>query len=82
MSTVSEIKKLSVAERILAVEEIWDSIAEDQAALPVTAAQRRELDQRLQEHEAAPDDVVEWETVKARIKSKGKNRGRSLIIDK
>lgn len=28
MSSLSDIKKLSVAERILMVEEIWDSIAE------------------------------------------------------
>jgi len=70
MSTVSEIKKLSVAERILAVEEIWDSIAEDQAALPITAVQRKELDRRLQEHETSRDDVVDWKIVKTRIKSK------------
>jgi len=70
MSTISEIKKLSVAERILVVEEIWDSIAEDQSALPVTAAQRKELERRLRDHEAHPDDVEAWETVKARIKTR------------
>jgi putative addiction module component (TIGR02574 family) len=70
MSAHSEIKKLSVAERILVVEEIWDSIAKDQSALPVTAAQRRELDRRLRVHEASPDDTAPWKAVRARIKKK------------
>lgn len=52
----------SVEERIALVEEIWDSIAE---ATPLTEAQRRELDRRLQDHEANPDDAVSWEVVKA-----------------
>ncbi|MDH4173395.1 MAG: addiction module protein [Betaproteobacteria bacterium] len=56
------IERLSVEERIALVEEIWDSIAE---ATPLTPAQRRELDRRLQDHEANPDDAVSWEVVKA-----------------
>lgn len=61
------IDRLSVEERITLVEEIWDSIALDSAALPLTDAQRAELDRRLAEHEANPDDVVPWEDVKASI---------------
>lgn len=58
------IEQLSVEERISLVEEIWDSIAE---ATPLTEAHRVELDRRLQDHEANPDDVVPWEVVKASI---------------
>ncbi len=58
------IERLSVEERISLVEEIWDSIAE---ATPLTDAQRAELDRRLQDHEANPEDVVPWEVVKASI---------------
>jgi putative addiction module component (TIGR02574 family) len=58
------IERLSVAERISLVEEIWDSIAE---ATPLTDAQRAELDLRLQDHRANPEDVVPWEVVKASI---------------
>jgi putative addiction module component (TIGR02574 family) len=61
------IDRLSVEERITLVEEIWDSIALDSAALPLTDAQRAELDRRLAEHEANPDDVVPWEDVKTSI---------------
>jgi putative addiction module component (TIGR02574 family) len=58
------IENLSVEDRLSLVEEIWDSIAEQ---TPLTEAQRRELDRRLQDHEASPDDVVPWEVVKASI---------------
>ncbi len=58
------IERLSIAERLLLVEELWDSIAVD---TPVTDAQRVELDRRLVDHEAYPDDVVSWEEVQSSI---------------
>lgn len=58
------IERLSVEERLALVEELWDSIAE---ATPLTDAQRAELDRRLAEHEASPEDVVPWENIKASI---------------
>ena len=38
--------KMSVPERIRLVEDIWDSIAADASEVPVTAAQKAELDRR------------------------------------
>lgn len=61
------INRLSVEERLALVEELWDSIAEDSATVPLTDAQRAELDRRLADHEAHPEDVVSWEEVKTSI---------------
>ena len=58
------IDRLSVDERLALVEDIWDSIALESGALPLTDAQRTELDRRIAEHDANPDDVVPWEDVK------------------
>ena len=64
------IDQLSVEERLALVQELWDSIAESAGELPLTEAQQAELDRRLAEHEAHPDDVVPWEDVKASIEAR------------
>ncbi len=61
------IERLGIEERLTLVEELWDSIAADSTVVPLTQAQRAELDRRIAEHEANPDDVVPWEEVKASI---------------
>lgn len=58
------IDRLSVSERIALVQEILDSIAAEQPR-PLSDAQRRELDRRLADSIANPDDGVPWEQVKA-----------------
>jgi putative addiction module component (TIGR02574 family) len=59
------IDRLNLEERIALVEEIWESIASSSEALPLTETQRKELDRRIAEHEAAPERVVAWAEVKA-----------------
>ena len=59
------IDQLSVPERIALVQEIWDSIAADPEQLPLTEAQKQELDRRLAEHQARPGEAIPWEVVKA-----------------
>ena len=49
-----EAKKLSIAERIDLVEEIWDSIAQENGCFELTDAQKRELDRRLESFRANP----------------------------
>ena len=49
MST--KVQGLSLQERIRLVEDLWDSIAADRQALPLTAAQEVELDRRLDAYE-------------------------------
>jgi len=61
------IDQLTVAQRLLLVEEIWDSIAEE-ADLPLTAAQREDLQLRIAAYEANPQAGSSWEEVKARLR--------------
>lgn len=61
------IDRLSVEERLALVEDLWDSIAEESATASLTDAQRAELDRRLADYAANPNDVVPWEDVKASI---------------
>ena len=58
------IDRLGFNERLALMHEIWDSlIAERRPGL--TEAQRKELERRVAEHEANPDDVIPWEQIKA-----------------
>ena len=67
---IEELLKLSVAERIQLVEDLWDSIAADPEGLPLTEAQKAELDRRLEEHRADPHSAVPWEVVRERLYKK------------
>ncbi len=44
-------QQLPLQERVKLVEDLWDSIAADQQALPLTTEQRAELDRRLDLYE-------------------------------
>lgn len=61
------IDRLSVEERLTLVEDLWDSIAEENVVTSPSDAQRAELDRRLADYAANPNDVVPWEEVKASI---------------
>jgi putative addiction module component (TIGR02574 family) len=57
-------RSLSSTEKIRLVQELWDEIAEEASHLPLTEAQRRLLDERIDEHEANLDDVEPWQGVR------------------
>jgi putative addiction module component (TIGR02574 family) len=59
------IDRLGVEERLNLVEEIWETIRVESESIPLTPAQRTELERRVAEDDANPDDVTPWEEVKA-----------------
>lgn len=61
------IDRLSTEQRLALVEELWDSIAADSEAIPLTAAQRAELDRRLSEIDADPDAGTPWEAIRSQL---------------
>lgn len=62
---LSQARQLSTKDQLELVEALWEDIATRDEAPGPTAAQRVELDRRLAEHEANPDDVVSWSDAKA-----------------
>jgi putative addiction module component (TIGR02574 family) len=56
---------LAIDEQIELVEAIWNGIVSRGKVPPLTAAQSIELDRRLADHLAHPDDAVPWSEVKA-----------------
>lgn len=69
-TAVEDIKKLELKDRILVVEDIWDSIAVSNAEYPIPDEQKKELDIRLKENANNPDKAKSWDEVKKNLKSK------------
>lgn len=64
------IDRLNVDEKLALVEEIWATICVDAKAFPLTDTQRAELDRRVADDDAFPDDVLPWDEVKASVRSR------------
>ncbi len=62
-----EILNLSVAERIELIGDLWDSLTEVPEAVPLTKAQRAELDRRLDACRKDPAVGAPWPVVRDRI---------------
>lgn len=63
-----EIRQLSVPERLQLLEDIWDSILEDEQDLPsLSDAQKAELDRRLEAYDADPARAIPWTEARARL---------------
>jgi putative addiction module component (TIGR02574 family) len=66
---LSDVLEMPVSERLELVGDIWDSIAQVPDKLELTAAQRAELDCRLEAYRRDPNAGSPWSEVKARILS-------------
>ena len=73
--TEFDFTKLSVTERIQLAEDLWESIPPEGADVPLTEAQRAELDRRLEDLEHDPDAGESWEVVRARLHDRLKRGG-------
>ena len=59
--------RLGLEERLSLAEQLWDSIAADSGAVPLTGPQRVELDRRLADHGTDPADVMSWDEVRSSV---------------
>jgi putative addiction module component (TIGR02574 family) len=64
------LRKLPIAERIQLVEDLWDSIADNQAALSLSDEQKAELVRRLDEYEINGKKGREAEIVMMEIRER------------
>jgi putative addiction module component (TIGR02574 family) len=62
-----EIRQMPIIERVQLVEQIWNSIADDEKEFQLTDAQKSELDRRLAAQQASPSQGSPWSDVKRRL---------------
>jgi len=68
--TKADFLSLSVPERIILVEDIWDSVSEVPDAVILTEEQKAELDRRLDAYHKNPGEGSPWSEVRTRIRSR------------
>jgi len=66
--SIDEIKMLDITERIMLVEEIWDSIAKEQDSLALSDYEKKILDERLASLKNNPTSLISWDEIKTRIR--------------
>jgi putative addiction module component (TIGR02574 family) len=67
---IPEIARLTVPEKILLLEDLWDSIAADEASVPVPQSHREELDRRLAQYEKDPGSLLTLDDLRERIEAR------------
>jgi putative addiction module component (TIGR02574 family) len=65
-----EISKLSTPEKILLVEDLWDSISSDKSSVSVPKSHKDELDKRLKRYQSAPGTLLSLDDLRARIEKR------------
>jgi putative addiction module component (TIGR02574 family) len=69
MVATLELKSLSIPERLLLVEDIWDSIEEEQHALADHPSVIGEVRARKNKFISNPSSGISWEDAKERIRN-------------
>jgi len=70
VNEIPEIARLSVPEKILLLEDLWDNIAADEASVPVPPCHREELDRRLAQYEKDPGQLLTLDELRGRIEAR------------
>jgi putative addiction module component (TIGR02574 family) len=60
--------RMTTAERILYVQDLWDRIAPEAEQAPLTAAQAAEIDRRVEDSFAHPERSVPWEVAREQMR--------------
>lgn len=64
----SEIARLSVKQRIVLADAIWQSITADRKKKPLTEEDIDEIQKNITEAEGKPGYMVQWEKIKKKHK--------------
>jgi putative addiction module component (TIGR02574 family) len=69
MIDMEAIRKLSPAERLKLIDAIWDSLADEDADVPIDPEVLEEMQRRSQWARDNPDQLISHDEMKARLRS-------------
>ena len=61
---------MELSEKLLLVEDIWDSIAINNSELPMSKWQQQELDRRYKDYKAEKLELHDWQDVHKDLRDK------------
>jgi putative addiction module component (TIGR02574 family) len=61
---------LNALEKLELIGELWDSLSDSAASLPIPDWQRQELEHRLAQADANPNAAVSWDEFERRLRAK------------
>ena len=64
------IDRLKIEDRLALIEELWASICAEKSDFALSDAQRAELDRRVADDDAFPDNVIPWDEIKASVRAR------------
>lgn len=67
---IPHIEKLSISEKILLVEDLWDNIIADEHDIPVPQSHKKELSKRLDRYKTTPGNLLSLKELKTRIEKR------------
>jgi putative addiction module component (TIGR02574 family) len=66
---IPEINKLSVPEKILFMEDLWDSITINESEIPIPESHKEELDRRYKTQLKSPGELLTLKELQKRIEN-------------
>jgi len=70
VTDIPQIDKLSIPEKILLVEDLWDNIYSSEFDVPVPQSHMSELDKRLARHTSNPGELLSIDELRKRIETR------------
>ncbi len=67
---IPQIAAMSIPEKIIFLEDLWDNIAANDHAVPVPESHIRELDKRLARHGSNPGSLLSLQELQQKIASR------------
>ena len=70
LETIPNVNRMTPAEKLLLVTELWNDLAAHPTEVPVSREQLAELDQRMVDYRRNPGQFTSWEAIQQRILGK------------
>ncbi len=70
LNDIPELERLSTAEKILLVEDLWESVASDESKVPVPQSHTDELEKRFIRYASHPGDLLSVEELQRRLENR------------